>query len=143
MCEDVVWRVLYYVQFIPDNLSTQNKCEKVVEINPWALIDVQKHLKTKDMCERVVEKTPCLLWFVPDCFKTKKICEKVVGERLGLLRDVSDWIITQQQLRIWCDNIKYNHCNDNELSKSYKRFQKRKAQKASIKGQILSIAWDP
>ena len=134
-------RVLYYVQFIPDNLKTQSKCKKVVENNPCELIDVQEHLKTKDMWEKVVEKTPCLLWFVPDCFKTKKMCEKVVGERLGLLRDVTDWIITQQQLNIWCDGD--NHRNDDERIKWYKRYQKRRAQKASIKEQILSFAWDP
>ena len=93
------------------------------------------------MWEKVVEKTPCLLWFVPDCFRTKKMCEKVVGERLGLLRDVTDWIITQQQLNIWCDGD--NHRNDDERIKWYKRYQKRRAQKASIKEQILSFAWDP
>ena len=52
MCDNVVWRHPYYLQFIPDNLKMQGMCEKVVKDNPWCLIDVQEHLKTKKMCEK-------------------------------------------------------------------------------------------
>ena len=41
------------------------------------------------------------------------MCEKVVGERLGLLRDVSDWVLRQQQLKILRDGD--NYCSDDEL----------------------------
>ena len=138
MCGDVVCRDPYYLQFIPDNLRTQRISEKVVEDNLWHLIDVPEHLKTKEICEKAVNIEPLLLSCVPDCFKTKEICEKVVGTGLGLLKDVSDWIMTQQQIKIWSDDNKY--CNDHELIKWYTGYLKRKAQKAKVKEELLPIA---
>ena len=93
------------------------------------------------MCEKVVEKTLCLLKCVPDCFKTKEMCEKEIGKRLGLLKDVPDWLMTQQRIKIWRDDDKYY--NDHELIKWYKGYQKRKAQKASIKEELMPITWHP
>ena len=139
ICDDVVCTNPYSLHFIPDNLKTQGMCKKVVKDSPWHLIDVPEHLKMKKMCGKVVEKTPCLLRCVPDCFKTKEMCEKVLGANLGLLKDVPDWIMTQQQIKIWHDDGKY--CNDHELIKWYKRYEKRKAQKAQIKEGPLPIAW--
>ena len=55
------------------------------------------------------------------------------------LRFVPDWFVTHQQIKIRHDNDKY--CNDDELIKCYKRYQKRKAQKASIKEELMPIAW--
>ena len=67
------------------------------------------------------------------------MCEKIVETSLGLLKDAPDWIVTQQQIKIRRDDDKY--CNDDELIKWYKGYQKRKAQRASIKEGLLLIAW--
>ena len=47
-----------------------------------------------------------------------------MGASLGLLKDVPNWIMTQQQIKIWRYDDKY--CNDHELFKWYKGYQKRK-----------------
>ena len=116
-------------------------CEKVVEDNSWRVIDVPEYLKAKEMCEKAVNIQPLLLSCVPDCFKTNEMCEKVVGASLGLLMDVPDWFVTDQIIKLWRDDDKY--CNDHELIKWYKRYQKQKAQKASIKEVLMPTAWHP
>ena len=55
---------------------------------------------------------------------------------------VPDWFVTQQQLDIWCDND-YVYNNGNQIIEWYKGYQKRKAQKAKIKEELLPIAWHP
>ena len=41
----------------------------------------------------------------------------------------------------WHDDDDY--CNDDELIESYNGYQKRKAQKAQIKEELMLIAWHP
>ena len=93
-------------------------------------------IKAKD-----VDIQPRFLPFVPDRFKTREMCEKAVKKYLRLLKYVPDWIATYQQIKIWHDNDDY--CNDDELIKWYKGYQKRKSQKASIKEELLPINWHP
>ena len=69
------------------------------------------------MCERAVEKYPATLKFVPD------------------------WLVMQGQLKLWHDYDDYY--DDGELIKWYDGYQKRKAQKAKIKGGLMPIAWHP
>ena len=57
------------------------------------------------------------------------------------LQFVPDWFVTQEQLEIWHDDDEY--CTDDEIIESYKRYEKRKAQKATIKEELMSIAWHP
>ena len=54
---------------------------------------------------------------------------------------VPDWFVTQQQLKIWYNDTYY--CNEDKLIEWYEGYKKRKAQKASIKEELLPIAWDP
>ena len=46
--------------------------------------------------------------------------------------------MTQQQLDIWYDDEYWYH--DDEIIESYKGYEKRKAQKANIKKDLLPIA---
>ena len=69
------------------------------------------------------------------------MCIREVEAGLGLLEHVLGWFVTQQQLKIWHDDNDY--CNDDELIDWYNGFQKRKAQKAKIKEELLPIAWHP
>ena len=69
------------------------------------------------------------------------MCEKAVKKYLWLLKYFPDWFVTHQQIKIRHDNGDY--CNNDELIKWYKGYQKRKAQKASIKEELLPIALHP
>ena len=44
------------------------------------------------------------------------------------LRFVPNWFVTQEQLEIWHGDDDY--CTDDEIIEWYKRYEKRKAQKA-------------
>ena len=49
--------------------------------------------------------------------------------------------MTQQQLNLWHD---YDYLyNDEKLIEWYDGYKKRKAQKASIKEELMPIAWHP
>ena len=50
-------------------------------------------------------------------------------------------VCNNQQIKIWHDNDDY--CNDDELIEWYDGYKVRKAQKASIKEELLPIAWHP
>ena len=60
---------------------------------------------------------------------------------LWLLKYVSDWFVTHQQMKIWDDNDDY--CNGDRLIGWGKSYQKCKAQKVSIKEELLPTAWHP
>ena len=54
---------------------------------------------------------------------------------------VPDWFLTQQQIKIWHDDVYY--CNDDEVIEWYDGYKRWKAQKASIKEELMPIAWHP
>ena len=59
------------------------------------------------------------------------MCDGVVSENPYLLQYVSDWFVTQEQVKIWHGDDDY--CNDDETVECYDDYRKRKAQKAQIK----------
>ena len=61
------------------------------------------------------------------------MCIREVEAGLGLLECVPDRFVTQQQTKIWCD--------DDDLIKWHNGYEKRKAQKAKIKEELMPIAW--
>ena len=67
------------------------------------------------------------------------MCIRAVEAGLGLLGYVSDWFVTQQQIKVWRDDDEY--CDDDELIEWRDDYQKRRAEKAKIKEQLLPIAW--
>ena len=91
------------------------------------------------MCSSAVHIELCSLAYVPDHFKTQKRCGKAVKDNPSFLQFVSDWFVTQQQLKIWHDDDYYN--DGYELIDWYKDCQKRKSQKAQIKKELMPIAW--
>ena len=68
------------------------------------------------------------------------MCDKVVKEDPGLLEYVPDWFVTQQGIDVWYDDDYYDN---NRLIEWYNDYKKRKAQKASIKEELLPITWHP
>ena len=85
------------------------------------------------MCEKAVKECSYMLEDVPDHFKTQKMCDAVVMEDLLLLRYVPDQFVTQQQVKL----------RDDKLTGWYEGYQKRKAQKAKIKEELMPIASHP
>ena len=69
------------------------------------------------MCIKAVEVDPCQLEHVPNHFKAQEICDKAVKDYLFSFQFVSDWFVTQQQLKTWYDND-YVY-SDNDMIKWY------------------------
>ena len=57
-------------------------------------------LNMEEMCKKVVEKISSSLQYVPDHLKTQGMSDDGVRRRLWLLKYVSDWVFTKQQLKI-------------------------------------------
>ena len=100
------------------------------------------------MCERTVENESYNLKFVPDHFKTQEMCEKAVRDDPSSLQYVPDWFVTRDMVYMWYDDSEY--CDDDDddddednFFKWYDGYKKRKAQKASIKEELMPIAWHP
>ena len=93
------------------------------------------------MCIKALEIDPWLLHAVPDHFKTQEMCNEAVRDDSFSLQFVSDWFVTQQQIKSWHDDDYY--CDSSNLVRQHDGYQKRKVQKASIKEQLLPIAWHP
>ena len=69
------------------------------------------------------------------------MCDKAEWGNRFSLQFVPDWFVTQQQLKLW--HYYDDYCNDDKLIKRYNRYKKRKAQKASIKEELLPVTWHP
>ena len=68
------------------------------------------------------------------------MCERAVKKCSGILENVPDWFVTQQQIKMWHDDGDYYYCNNDKLIEWYHGYQKRKAQKAEIKDGLMPIA---
>ena len=116
-------------------------CDEAVEAGqygPCSLASVPDHFKTQEMCNKAVEAVSWLLYYVHDCIKTQGMCNDAIQKRPRLLEYVPDWFVTQGQIKLWHD--------DNGYYKSiewYDSYIKRRAQKASIKEELLPIALHP
>lgn len=70
------------------------------------------------------------------CAITQQMCNVVIKAPFCLMY-VLDWFIKLKEM--W-----YNDSdNDDELITWYEGYKKRKAQKAKIKEELISIAWHP
>ena len=108
-------------------------CDKAVGLNPWQLEYVPNHFKIQERCNTADDDCPWKLSDVPDHLKTREMCSESVRMYPYLLEHFLDWFITQQ-VGPW---------HNDELIKWYEGYKKRKAQKAKIKEELLSIAWYP
>ena len=136
MCDKAVRTEPFLFHSILDCFKTQEMCNEIMRKNPAALYRIPDHLKTQEMCDEVVEVDPWLLKYVPDHFKTQKMCDKVVRDGAPIfLEHPPNWFITKQQLKIMGD-----HCNNNWFNERYEGYQKRRAQKAKIKEELMPIA---
>ena len=104
------------MKYVPDQYITQETCNEARNCL-WLIGHVPDYLKTKQMCTRVLEVCRWSLEYIPD------------------------WFVMQQQIKLWCDHDHY--FNDDRLIKCHEGYHKRNAWKASIKEELLPIAWHP
>ena len=76
---------------------------------------------------------------VPDHFKMQEIYDNVVQRSLLYLGYVSEWFVTQGQVKLW-HNDYYYYCSDDWLIQWYDGYKRCKAQKAKIKDKLIIIA---
>ena len=82
---------------------------------------------------------PSSLQFHPDHFKTREMCDKAFEKDPLSLQFFPDWFVRPQQVNLWYDDYFYDNGYDEVLG-WHKGYQKRKAQKAKIKEELLPIA---
>ena len=128
--EDPAAFVLVYERF-----KTKEMCIKAAEKDPWLLRHLSHHFKTQEISERAVEEGLYVLEFVADRFKTKEVCDKAVSHDPSSLRYVPDYFVTQGQVKASHDDDEVIGWNDG--------YQKRRAQRAKIKEELMPIAWHP
>ena len=104
--------------------------------------------------------------YVPDHFKTQEMCDKAIKDDSSFLQLLSNWFITKEWIDMWYDDYDDNgdhwdddvdywygdHCDDggdywdddkDTFFEWYDGYRKPKAQKTSIKEELLLIAWHP
>ena len=67
------------------------------------------------------------------------MCDDAARYHPYSLQNVPDWFEKHQKIKKWHDYV----YNDEGLIKQYDGYQKRKAQKASIKKELTPITWHP
>ena len=134
------------LKYVP---GVQEACDEVVAQHYRPLLEIHLLLPTsglffipdhltQEMCNKEVDIEPCFLQLVPDRLKTQGMCDKTVHNKPWLLKYVPDWFVTWQQLKLWDD-----HCIDDGYIEWYDGYKKQKAQKASIKKELIPNAWHP
>ena len=127
---------LTWIREIPDHLKLQGMCNEAFDIEPFSLAFIPDHFKTQEICQGVVEEGSYMQMFVSDHYKTK-MCEKAVKAYPWLLWYVPDWFVVLQEM--WCEDF-----DDIDYLIGWRNaYQKRKAQKTSIKLELIPIAWHP
>ena len=122
--------------------KTEEMCKEAVHREPYTLRHVPDHLKTQKICEEAE------FFLFPDHFKTQKLCDKAVRDDSSSLQYVPNWFVTREWAYMRYDDSEY--CDDDDddddeynFFKWYHDYKKRKAKKASIKEELLPIAWHP
>ena len=85
---------------------------------------------------------------IPDRFKTQEMCDKAVKKDYYSLQFVPDWFVKQRHIGPRGDgDYDGGHWEDNKdedsFFKWYYGYKTCKAQKTSIKEELLLIAWHP
>ena len=138
------------MEFVPDHFKRKEMYNEAVRNNPWALRHAPDNLKAQDMSNEAVCLRPHLLQYVPFHLRMQEICDKPVRDDSSSLQFVPDWFVTRDGVDMWHDDNydddgdHWNDDNDEDkFFEWYDGYQKRKAQKASIKKELMPITWHP
>ena len=138
MCDKAVLMGLYALRYVLDDLKTQEMCNQAVRNNPAVSFLVPDCFKTQELCIKAIEVDPWQLNNISDYLKTQRICVDAVRDYPSSLQFVPDWFVERGPIDVWYDDDYWY--NDDELIEWYESYQKRKAQKAKIKEELLPIA---
>ena len=124
------------LRYAPDHFITQEMCE-----NPAVFFLFPDRFKTEEICIKALEVDPWQFKDVPNHFKKQEMCNNTATDYLFSWQFVPDWFITRERI----DLLNDDDCvyNDHEMIEWYDGYKKRKAQKASIKEELLPVAWHP
>ena len=139
VCNGAVQKIPLLLTLVPNRFQTQEMCLYAVCRESYTLQYVPDHFRTQEMYSKAVDAWPWLLKSIPDHLKTQKMYDKAVMDYLLHLQFIPDWFVKQQQIDVWYDDTYY--CNDDTMIEWYNGYQKRKAQKAKIKEELMPIAW--
>ena len=98
---------------------------------------VPDHLSTQKMCEEIIHVRLKYLFLIPDCFKTQEMCIRALKVDPWQLNNVPNWFVVLQKM--WYEDFNDSHY----LIRWHNAYQKRKAQKAQIKKELMPISWHP
>ena len=143
MCDKAVRRHAWQLEDVPNYFKTQEMSNKTMCKVPAVFFLVPDRFKTQEMCIESLEVGSWLLNDVPDHFKTQEMCDKAVRDDSSYLRYVPDCFVTRDGVYMWYDNSDYYDDDEDNFFKWYNAFQKLETQKASIKEELLPIAWHP
>ena len=145
MCEMAVEKVSRVLRYVPDHFKTKRMRSKAVEVDPWSLEYVPEDLITREMCNKAVDD--CSWQHVPNQQKTREMCNRAVSwHNLSLLQYVTDWFVTKEQIKFWHNDYYkycYDGCGEDNFFWWHEGYKERQAQKASIKEELMPIAWHP
>ena len=71
--------------------------------------------------------------YIPDHFKSQEMCNDKFSDSEEV-DDIPDWFITQEMIE---------NGDDGNFHEWFNGYKDRKAQKAQIKDELMSIAWHP
>ena len=133
---DIKFTVLQNMQQLLPNYTNTSPTTSIINCmvqysTPLAIFGNERHL-----CSRYYQYEPR---DVPDNLKKQEICDKAVRGDPSSLQFIPDWFVTKEDIDLWHDYV----YSDWGVSKLYDGYQKRKAQKASVKEELMPIAWNP
>ena len=137
ICDEAVRMESCSLRFVPNHLKTQGMCNERSRIEPYNLLYIPDHLIMQEMCEEAMLVRSAAFFLILDRFKSQEMCIRAVGMDPWQLIDVPDWFVVLQEM--WYEDFD----DDDVLIKWYHDYQKREAQKAKIKDELVPIAWLP
>ena len=87
------------IRFIPENLLTQEMCNKAVNKCFFVFDSIHYQYKTQEMCSSIIFEDSFSISYAPDQYKTQQVCDKVVDDCLAALNFVPDWFVTYKMIK--------------------------------------------
>ena len=153
MCDEAVRKNSLSLAYVPGCFKTQEMYNEAVKNKLCMLLFVPDHFWTHEMCNEVIPTMPDVFHRIANWFETQEMYDKTVKEDSSPLQFVPDWFVKQEQIDLWDDDKSYEWHDDGKdkffdgyddednFFDQYEDYQKRKAQKASIKEELLRIVW--
>ena len=99
MCDNAGDTYSSTIEYVPDQLETQEMCNKAVEKCPSAFDSVLDQHKTQEMCDKIVSDNLFKFKYCHNRCKTQEICNKTVDDFLPELQFVPDWFVISEMIK--------------------------------------------